>query len=126
MPLYGHEMDEGTDPYTAGLAFGVKLKAADFLGKEAVVAAKANTDRLVRVGLELEGRRIAREEVPICLGDKIIGKVTSGTFSPTLQKSISMGYVPKAQSEPGTQLEVELRGKRNAATVVKLPFYKRA
>lgn len=126
MPLYGHEMDESTDPYTAGLAFGVKLKAADFIGKEAVTAAKANTDRLIRVGLELEGRRIAREEVPICLGEDTIGTVTSGTFSPTLQKSISMGYVPKTQSEPGTQLEVELRGKRNAATVVRLPFYKRA
>lgn len=126
MPLYGHEMNEDTEPYTAGLSFGVKLKAADFIGKEACVAAKAKTDRLVRVGLELEGRRIAREETPIMLGDDRIGTVTSGTFSPTLQKSISMGYVPKAQSEPGTQVEVDLRGKRNTATVVKLPFYKRA
>lgn len=126
MPLYGHEMNEDTDPYTAGLAFGVKLKAADFIGKEAVKAAKARTDRPVRIGLELEGRRIAREETPIMLGDEVIGRVTSGTFSPTLQKSVSMGYVPKEHSAEGTQLEVDLRGKRNAATVVKLPFYKRS
>ncbi|MFK7821637.1 MAG: glycine cleavage system aminomethyltransferase GcvT [Planctomycetaceae bacterium] len=126
MPLYGHELDEQTDPYTAGLSFGVKLKAADFIGKEAVTASKARTDRLVRVGLELEGRRIAREETAIMLGDDTIGKVTSGTFSPTLQKSLSMGYVAKEHSAIGTELEVDLRGKRNAATVVKLPFYKRA
>lgn len=126
MPLYGHELSEDIDPYTAGLSFGVKLKAADFIGKAAVSAAKEKTDRMVRVGLEVEGRRIAREETAIMQGDRQVGEVTSGTFSPTLQKSISMAYVQPDASAVGTPLEVDLRGKRNPATVVQLPFYKRA
>lgn len=125
MPLYGHELDETTDPYTAGLGFGVKLKAADFIGKEAVTAAKARNDRPVRVGLELEGRRIAREDAIVIANDDQIGRVTSGTFSPTLQKSIAMAYVPADFKAPGTALDVEVRGRRYAASVVKLPFYKR-
>jgi aminomethyltransferase len=126
MPLYGHELDETTDPYTAGLAFGVKLQAGDFLGKAALVAAKENTDRPKRVGLELSGKRIAREGAEIYRGEEKIGTVTSGTYSPTLEKPIAMGYVPQSAAEVGTELEVDIRGKRLPATVVKLPFYKRA
>ncbi|MEX0700810.1 MAG: glycine cleavage system aminomethyltransferase GcvT [Planctomycetales bacterium] len=126
MPLYGHEMDEAVDPYTAGLAFGVKLqKVADFIGKEALVAAKAREDRPKRVGLELAGRRIAREGALLFAGDRAIGKITSGTFSPTLEKPIAMGFVPAEFSQPGTPLEVDVRGKREQAKVVPLPFYKR-
>ncbi len=126
MPLYGHELTEQTDPYTAGVGFGVKLEAADFIGKPAVRAARERTDRPKRIGLVLEGRRIAREETPILAGDEVVGHVTSGTFSPTLQQSIAMGYVPQQYAVPGTRVDVELRGKRDAASVVKLPFYKRS
>ena len=125
MPLYGHELDENTDPYTAGLGFGVKLKAADFIGKPQVAAAKDNKDRDKRIGLVLDGRRIAREETPLFAGDTQIGRVTSGTFSPTLQKSISMAYVRPNFAAPDTPLEAEIRGKRCPAQVVPLPFYKR-
>lgn len=126
MPLYGHELNETTDPYTAGLAFGVKLDTKDFIGRTALVAAKANAARPRRVGLELAGKRIAREGAVVLAGDKQVGQVTSGTFSPTLQKSIAMAYVPAEQAAVGTELTVDIRGAREAARVVKLPFYKRS
>ena len=126
MPLYGHEMNEQTDPYTAGLAFGVKLdKPADFIGKAALIAAKAKPNRPKRVGLQLAGRRIAREGAIVLAHGQQTGHVTSGTFSPTLEKSIAMAYVPPEHAAPGPPLEVDIRGQREPATVVKLPFYKR-
>jgi len=126
MPLYGHEMDETIDPFTAGLSFGVSLNRDDFIGKAALSAASTRTDRLHRIGLELQGRRIAREGALLFSGEENIGRVTSGTFSPTLQKSIAMGYVPGSFVDPGTALEIDIRGKREAAQVVELPFYRRA
>ncbi len=125
MPLYGHELSEATDPFTAGLAFGVRLDEKDFIGREALVAAKANPDRLRRVGLELASKRIAREGTLVFEGDCEIGRVTSGTFSPTLEKSIAMAYVPGSAAAVGTPLSVDIRGSREPAKVVKLPFYKR-
>ncbi|MBT4864981.1 MAG: glycine cleavage system aminomethyltransferase GcvT [Planctomycetaceae bacterium] len=125
MPLYGHELDETTDPYTAGLAFGVKLDAADFIGKPAVAEKKAEANRKRRVGLQLEGRRIAREGAIVFSGEQEIGQVTSGTFSPTLETSIAMAYVSANHAAAGTTVEIDIRGKRHAATVAKLPFYKR-
>lgn len=125
MPLYGHEMDESTDPFTAGLDFGVKLDAGDFIGRAALVAAKARTDRPVRVGLKLEGKRIAREGSTVVAGGQPVGRVTSGTFSPTLEASIAMGYVPANLSQPGTHVDIDIRGKVNPAVVTKLPFHKR-
>ena len=100
MPLYGHELDETIDPFTAGLAFGVKLDAGDFLGKQALVAAKARKDRPTRVGLMLESRRIAREGALLFDGENQIGRVTSGTYSPTLEKSIAMAYIDRDHSSP--------------------------
>ncbi|MSR60643.1 MAG: glycine cleavage system aminomethyltransferase GcvT [Planctomycetaceae bacterium] len=126
MPLYGHELNETIDPLTAGLAFGVKLNAKDFIGRAALVAIKANPKPLRRVGLELAGKRIAREGAVVFSGDREIGNVTSGTFSPTLQKSIAMAYVAADQSTVGTEVTVDIRGSREAAKVVKLPFYKRS
>lgn len=126
MPLYGHEMDERVDPYTAGLGFGVKLNAGNFFGKEAVAAKKADDSRPKRVGLVLDGKRIAREGAAIFAANEQVGEVTSGTFSPTLAKTIAMGYVPPQLATPGTAVEVDIRGSRINATIVELPFYKRA
>jgi len=125
MPLYGHELDEQTDPYTAGLGFAVKGDAAEFIGREAVIEARDRTDRSQRVGLKLEGRRIGREGAEVFSGDTRVGQVTSGTFSPTLQEAIAMAYVDPGAAEVGTAVEVDVRGKRVAAEVVKLPFYRR-
>ncbi|MGZ0170176.1 MAG: glycine cleavage system aminomethyltransferase GcvT [Planctomycetales bacterium] len=126
MPLYGHELNEDTDPLTAGLSFAVKLEAADFIGRDALQKVAASPTGKVRVGLKLEGKRIAREGAGILSNDQSIGEVTSGTFSPTLQKAIAMGYVGAANSEMGNAVEVDIRGKRHAAKIVDLPFYKRA
>jgi aminomethyltransferase len=126
MPLYGHELSETIDPFTAGLAFGVRLDAGDFIGRAALVAAKTNPNRLRRVGLTLSGKRIAREGALVFAGDREVGRVTSGTYSPTLEKSIAMACVPADQAAVGTALTVDIRGQREPATVVKLPFYKRA
>jgi aminomethyltransferase len=126
MPLYGHELNENLDPLTAGLAFAVKLDKGPFIGRDALVQAKANMTRPKRVGLELAIKRIAREgtEVFSSAGVKV-GQVTSGTASPTLDKSIAMAYVSSDSANPGTALEVDIRGQRVAAKIVKLPFYKR-
>lgn len=126
MPLYGHELNESIDPYTAGLAFGVKLDGADFIGKEALAALRADKNRRRRIGLELAGRRIAREGATLFAGERQVGEVTSGTFSPTLEKSIAMGYVDPDVASIGTALEIDIRGKREPATIVKLPFYRRS
>jgi aminomethyltransferase len=125
MPLYGHELNESIDPLTAGLSFAVKLKAGDFIGKEALIAKNADENRQQRIGLELVGKRIAREGALLFSGDEQIGQVTSGTFSPTLAKSIAMGYIAPQFAEIGTKLEVDIRGKRSEARVVNLPFYSR-
>lgn len=125
MPLYGHELTEKIDPLTAGLDFAVKLNKPDFVGKIALTEIAARTDRYVRVGLVLSGRRIAREEAGVFLGEKPVGIVTSGTFSPTLELAIAMAYVTPNVSAVGTTLEVDIRGRLETATVVKLPFYAR-
>jgi aminomethyltransferase len=125
MPLYGHELNENIDPYTAGLAFGVKLDGREFPGRGALVAAKANANRPKRVGLELEGKRIAREGAHVLSAGQQVGHVTSGTFSPTLEKSIAMAYVSASHAAVGSSLEVDIRGQRVPAKVVKLPFYRR-
>jgi aminomethyltransferase len=125
MPLYGHELNETIDPLTAGLEFAVKFSKPDYPGKAALETLKSEKLPMARVGLVLEGRRIAREESPVQINGRVVGKVTSGTFSPTLQKVIAMAYVPVDSSAPGTTVEIDLRGTLVPATVVALPFYKR-
>lgn len=125
MPLYGHELDEQTDPLTAGLNWAVKL-TNEFVGRAAIQMVKDRPTGRKRIGLELSGRRAAREGCPILSSDgREVGRVTSGSFTPTLEKSIAMGYVETALAENGTQLIVDIRGNREPATVVPLPFYKR-
>jgi aminomethyltransferase len=127
MPLYGHEIDEQTDPLQAGLSWAVKLDKGDFLGRDALLTRKADPAQSVRVGLEPGGRRIAREGAAVLdAGGRTVGRVTSGTFGPTLQKAVAMAYVEPALSAVGTALQVDIRGKGEPATVVPLPFYRRA
>lgn len=125
LPLYGHELSESIDPLTAGLAFAVKLHKPHFVGKAALEQrARAGLSQQ-RVGLKLAGRRIPREGCAVCVGEQTVGTVTSGTFSPTLQVPIALAYVAPAYAPAGTAVEVDIRGKREPATVVPLPFYKR-
>ncbi len=126
MPLYGHELTENVDPFTAGLSFAVKLDAKDFVGRAALEMIRADGPRRKRAGLVLSGKRIAREGAVVYSGEREVGKVTSGTFSPTLQKSIAMAYLALESAMPGAAVEIDVRGKREPATVVRLPFYQRA
>jgi aminomethyltransferase len=125
MPLYGHELNEETDPFQAGLAWAVKMDKGDFIGRGALAKRKLDTSLLQRVGLELDGKRIARGGAAVLREGKTIGKVSSGTFAPTLEKTLAMAYVPAAFTTPGTTCEVDIRGKPSAARVVPLPFYSR-
>lgn len=125
MPLYGHELSETIDPLQAGLNWAVKFDKGDFIGKAAMLKRKEQANLPVRIGLELEGKRPAREGCAIQVGGKNIGIVTSGTFTPTLQKSIAMGYVPGEHSAVGNVLSIDIRGQALPAKVVKLPFYSR-
>ena len=80
----------------------------------------------VRVGLELAGKRVPREHCAVVAGTQPVGEVTSGTFSPTLEKPIAMAYVRPDRAGVGTELAVDIRGKLEPARVVSLPFYKRS
>ena len=124
MPLYGHELTEEIDPLSAGLGFAVDL-TKDFVGVEKLREVQQAGPKRKLVGLELEGRRIARQGSPVLSGGKPVGEITSGTFGPTLQKSIAMAFVDANLASEGTQLEVDLKGTLNPAKIVKLPFYKR-
>jgi aminomethyltransferase len=125
MPLYGHELEETIDPLTAGLSFAVKLNAGDFIGKTALAAIKGAGIHKKRIGLALSGKRIAREGAAILVGSREVGKVTSGTFSPTLEVPIAMGYVDSDATNTGQSVEVDIRGSREPAAIVALPFYQR-
>lgn len=124
MPLYGHELHEQTDSLSAGLAWCVDLNK-DFIGAEALRRVAEQGPRQKLVGLQLDGRRIARQHAPLYHRNEPAGEVTSGTFSPTLQKSIAMAYVRADLADAGEALEVDLGGKRAEAAIVGLPFYKR-
>ena len=115
MPLYGHELNEEINPLEAGLSFLVNLEGRRFTGSEALSAIKTEPPRRIRIGLELAGKRVPREHYGIFAGDgeagQPVGEITSGTFSPTLQKPIAMGYVEPRHSAPGTELLVDIRGR---------------
>ena len=125
MPLYGHELDENIDPFQAGLGFACHLTGYDFPGRDALLQIQQQPPKQARVGMELTGRRIARQGAPILAGTETIGQVTSGTFSPTLQKSIAMGYIRPDYAEPGTVVTIDVRGRMEPARLVPLPFYRR-
>ena len=125
MPLYGHELTEEIDPLQAGLSWAVKLEKGDFLGRDALLRRREDRSRRLRVGLELQGKRIAREGAAVVRDGRGVGQVTSGTFAPTLQKAIAMAYVNADCTEVGTECAVDVRGKAEPARGVPLPFYRR-
>jgi aminomethyltransferase len=131
MPLYGHELGVDTFPAQAGLGRVANLsKEGDFVGRAAVEAGLP-PDSAVLVGLVSEGKRAGRAEYDVfaaAVPDSVaapVGTITSGALSPTLGYPIAMAYVHPSQSEPGTQLFIDVRGSRIPASVVSLPFYKR-
>jgi len=125
LPLYGHDLDATVSPIEANLAFAVakrRREARDFLGVERMLAELAGQPKRIRVGLAVEGAP-ARDGADILdTSGTVIGKITSGGFSPTLGRPIAMGFVPPAFAAPGTRLKVAVRGRQQDATVVALPF----
>jgi aminomethyltransferase len=124
MRLSGQDIDLTTNPLEAGLGWAVKLDKEEFVGRDALLTVKQDGPRRSFVGLELEGRAIARHGYRVLDGGRHVGDITSGTFSFTLGKAIAMGYVESTSKDSG-ELAVEVRGASVAATRTPLPFYKR-
>ncbi|MFP5286789.1 MAG: aminomethyltransferase family protein, partial [Thermoanaerobaculia bacterium] len=125
MALYGHEIDESTTPFEAGLAWVVKMNKGDFLGREALAAQQAAGLERKLVGFEVQGRGIARQGHEVKADGRTVGAVTSGTWSPHFEKAVGMAYVPVELAAPGTPLEIDVRGRPLSAKVVEVPFYRR-
>jgi len=125
MALYGQDINETTTPLEAGLGWVVHLDTkGDFIGRSVLEKQKAAGVEKRLVGIEMQGRHIARHGYPVLYEGKLVGEVTSGTLSPTLGKAIALAYVPTLLSKTGQPLQVEIRGKTYPATVVKKPFYR--
>ncbi|WAT17564.1 glycine cleavage system aminomethyltransferase GcvT [Aurantiacibacter sp. MUD11] len=126
LPLYGHDLTLDTDPVSAGLAFALgksRREGGGWFGHAAcMVRLEDGCCAQQRVGLSLEGRLPAREGAKVYSGDALVGTVTSGGFSPTLGHPIAMAYVETEQAQNGTELEIEVRGRRLPARVVPMPF----
>jgi aminomethyltransferase len=125
MALYGNDIDQTTTPVEAGLSWIVDFDK-DFIGKDVLARQKQEKPERRLVCLELEGKAFPRHGYDIYDGDRVVGQVTSGTFSPSLQKPIALGYVPREKARSGSEVEIAIRDKRFPATVVKPPFYKHA
>jgi aminomethyltransferase len=125
MALYGHEIDDTTTPWEAGLGWICKTEKVDFLGKETLTAQKKAGVRRKLVGFEMQDKRIGRDGYPVFIGNAKAGGVTSGGPAPFLKKNIGMAYVPPESSAVGSEIEIEIRAQLESARVVPLPFYKR-
>lgn len=127
MALYGQDIDENTTPLEAGLGWLVHLDSkGEFIGREVLANQKETGVKRRLVGIEMQGRYIARHGYPVIAEGKSVGEVTSGSWSPTLEKAIAMAYLPLELSKPGQSIQVEIRGKTYPGTVVKKPFYRSA
>ncbi|MBS3028440.1 MAG: glycine cleavage system aminomethyltransferase GcvT [Dolichospermum sp. DET50] len=125
MALYGQDIDDSTTPLEAGLSWLVHLDTkGDFIGREVLTQQKAQGIPRKLVGLQTQGRNIARHGYSVLSSDKVVGEVTSGTLSPTLSYPIALAYVPTQLATLKQQLDVEIRGKAYPAVVVKRPFYR--
>jgi len=126
LPLYGHDLDTNTTPVMADLQFAIQKRRRSeggFAGDMRILAELENGAAQKRVGLNVDGRQPVREGALILDSEGTeVGRITSGTFSPTLQRPIAMGYIAAPLAEPGTALKVEQRGKLFEATVTPMPF----
>jgi aminomethyltransferase len=123
MALYGHELTDAITPLEAGLGRFVKLDKGDFVGRAALAAQQRAGPARQLVGFEMTGSAIPRQGYPIVAGEREVGVVTSGTFGPSVERAIGMGYVPPSMAREGTELAVVVRGRPAAARVCALPFW---
>lgn len=128
--LYGHDINESTSPIEANLKWAISKRRREeggFVGYDKIKSDLNGSLSRLRVGIKPEGKIIAREGVKIFSGDgKEIGSITSGTFGPSVNGPIAMGYVKLNFSKPGTKVSLEVRGKKHEAKVSDLPFYKKS
>jgi aminomethyltransferase len=122
--LYGQDMDDNTDPYSCALGWTVKLQKGEFIGSTALAEIDPSKPPRRFVGVELQGRAIARHGQRVLVGGEEIGEVTSGTYSFTLDHSIATASLD-GDTPPDTNLSIDIRGTLAAAAVVPLPFYRR-
>ncbi|MCT0223791.1 glycine cleavage system aminomethyltransferase GcvT [Synechococcus sp. CS-1328] len=126
MHLYGNDMDATTTPLEASLGWLVHLEMPKpFIGRQALERQTADGVERRLVGLELQGRAIARHGYPVLRNGEPVGEITSGSWSPTLGKAIALASVPAASARLGTELTVEIRGREEPALVVRRPFLRR-
>ena len=123
--LYGHELDEQTNPLEANLGWTVKLNKDEFIGHDVLLKVKEQGLRRKLIGIEMVERGVCRGGYAIYEDDQQIGTLTSGAPGPTLSKNIGMGYVVTSHAVVGKTVHIDIRGKRTAAQIVALPFYKR-
>jgi aminomethyltransferase len=121
--LYGNDIDQTTNPLEAGLGWVVKPAKGEFIGRAAIERVRAEGAKRKLIGLEMADRSVARHGYPVMSGGRKVGEVTSGTFGPSVQKSIAMAYVETPLAAVGTGLDVEIRGQAHPARVVKTPFH---
>jgi aminomethyltransferase len=125
MRLHGNDIDENSTVVEADLGWIVGWKKTEFLGRDVLLEQKASGTKKFMVGFEMTERAIARNGHPVFHNGEQVGVVTSGTQTPFLKKAIGLAYVPPALKAPGTELEIDIRGRKAKAVVVALPFYKR-
>jgi aminomethyltransferase len=126
MCLYGHEIDDTTTPWEAGLGWICKPAKGEFLGRDALVAQKEGGVGRALVGFEMQDRLIARDACTVSIGGQTVGRVTSGSPAPFLKKNIGMAYVPASSKAPGAEITIGIRTNEALACIVPMPFYKRA
>jgi aminomethyltransferase len=125
MCLYGHEIDDTTTPWEAGLSWICKMEKAPFLGSDVLARQKEAGPPRNLVGFEMLDKRIGRDGYPVLIGGREAGRVTSGCPAPFLKKNIGMAAVPPQSSAVGTDIAISIRGQAAAARIVPIPFYKR-
>ncbi len=124
MPLYGHEINAHVNPIEARLNWVVDFNKGDFIGREVLLKAKLEGTDQVLVGFEMVDRAVPRDHYDVAIDGQIVGHVTTGMKSPTLDKFLGMAYVPKSHSKIGSEIDIIVRDKPKKAVVVRRPFYK--
>jgi aminomethyltransferase len=124
--LYGNDIDQTTHPLEAGLGWITKMNKGDFVGKSVMANAKAEGLRRNLVGFTLSEKAVARHGYPLMANGSEVGHVTSGTFSPSLERAIGLGYVSTGNDREGNTITVGIRGKEVPATIVKIPFFNKS
>jgi aminomethyltransferase len=125
MSLYGHELSDTISPFEANLGWICKLNKGDFIGREPMARLKEEGLKRRLVGFEMIDKGIARDEFDVYVGDRKVGVVTSASPAPYLKKNIGLAFVPDEFAKTGQEITIEVRGKKLAAEIVPIPFYKR-